>query len=106
VNNITSYHFRYQSKFFNLIQPDCATLDWIAESKSKSADLWLQLFHIFAKLILKIFLTQTCSNGILKRGSMFILSENHFAQFLISGGFRFNNESSLTLLDVGAGKLE
>lgn len=51
-------------------------MQWISESKAKSSDLWLQIWHIVAKLFLKIFLTQTCSNGLLRRGSMFILSEN------------------------------
>lgn len=60
----------------NLVEPDPITLKWLEESKAKSADLWLQLWHIFCKTILKLFLTQTCCNGLLKRGSMFILSEN------------------------------
>lgn len=67
---------RYRARFFDLQEPDGMTMQWIAESKAKSSDLWLQIWHIVAKLFLKIFLTQTCSNGLLRRGSMFILSEN------------------------------
>jgi hypothetical protein len=68
--------FRYRSRFMNFVEPDDLTLKWLEDSKAKSADLWLQLWHIFCKTILKLFLTQTCCNGLLKRGSMFILSEN------------------------------
>jgi SAM-dependent methyltransferase len=78
-------------------------MHWIEKSKAKSADLWLQIWHIVAKLFLKIFLTQTCCNGLLKRGSMFILSEQQFAQFLIQGGLNFGNETMINMLDVGAG---
>jgi DREV methyltransferase len=73
-----TFHFysRYRMKFFDLQEPDAITMHWIQESKTKSSQLWLQIWHIVAKLFLKIFLTQTCCNGLLKRGSMFILSEN------------------------------
>ncbi|XP_070509002.1 protein-L-histidine N-pros-methyltransferase [Chironomus tepperi] len=94
---------RYRSKFFNLTEPDPITLHWISQSKSKSADLWLQLWHIICKAILKLFLTQTCCNGLLKRGSMFIMSEVQFANFLHSGGFQFGSDSHINYLDVGAG---
>jgi len=67
---------KYKRKFFHFEEPDSQTLDWLQKSKDKSADLWLQIWHIVAKLFLKLFLTQTCSNGLLKRGSMFICSEN------------------------------
>ena len=67
---------RYRVKFFDLQEPDAITLKWISDSKQKSSDLWLQIWHIVAKLFLKIFLTQTCCNGLLRRGSMFILSES------------------------------
>lgn len=73
--NVSTPH-RYRARFFDLQEPDGMTMQWIAESKAKSSDLWLQIWHIVAKLFLKIFLTQTCSNGLLRRGSMFILSEN------------------------------
>lgn len=73
--DVSTLH-RYRARFFDLQEPDGMTMQWIAESKAKSSDLWLQIWHIVAKLFLKIFLTQTCSNGLLRRGSMFILSEN------------------------------
>lgn len=95
--------FRYRRKFYDLIEPDETTMHWIEKSKAKSADLWLQIWHIVAKLFLKIFLTQTCCNGLLRRGSMFILSEQQFAQFLTHGGLNFGNETMINMLDVGAG---
>lgn len=45
-------------------------------------------------------------NSLLKRGSMFILSENHFKDLLVAGGFmpsNFENESMIDILDIGAG---
>lgn len=78
-------------------------MKWIEESKEKSFDLWLQVWHLVAKFFLKIFLTQTCCNGLLKRGSMYILSEQQFGQFLIRGGLTFGNETNISMLDVGAG---
>ena len=44
--------------------------------------------------------------SLLKRGSMFILSENHFKDLLVAGGFvptSFDNESMIDILDIGAG---
>lgn len=77
INHANDVHiFRYRVKFFDLQEPDPITLSWIEESKAKSSQLWLQIWHIIAKLFLKIFLTQTCCNGLLRRGSMYILSEN------------------------------
>lgn len=96
-------HFRYRRKFFDLVEPDDLTMKWIEKSKEKSFDLWLQVWHLVAKFFLKIFLTQTCCNGLLKRGSMYILSEQQFGQFLIRGGMAFGNETIISMLDVGAG---
>lgn len=42
--------------------------------------------------------------SFLKRGSMFILSEEQFARLLSAGGFRTSTgRADLTLLDIGAG---
>lgn len=44
--------------------------------------------------------------SLLKRGSMFILSENQFKELLLAGGFapsNFENESMIDILDIGAG---
>lgn len=76
---------KYQHKFINLEEPDDITMAWLQQSKEKSSDLWLQIWHIIAKLFLKLFLTQTDVNGFLNRGSMYILSEkvSRIYEFLI-----------------------
>lgn len=79
---------RYRVKFFDLREPDPITMQWISESKAKSSNMALQIWHIVAKLFLKIFLTQTCSNGLLRRGSMFILSENVSAELFTAMNIR------------------
>ena len=71
-----------------------------------SANFWLQLWHIVARLFLTAFMTQTDVNGYLKRGSMFILSETQFQNLLQAGGFDPNNfdcGTMLDMLDIGAG---
>lgn len=66
--------------------PDEITLKWLEQSKEVSGKLWLQLWHLIAKAFLSVFLTQTDVNGILKRGSMFILSEPQFRYLLVKSG--------------------
>lgn len=86
---------KYQSKFISLEEPDDITLSWLEKAKQTSANLWLQIWHILARFFLGFFLTQTDVNGILKRGSMFILSEIQFTKLLMAGGFQhsiFNND--------------
>ncbi|KAJ6645450.1 Protein-L-histidine N-pros-methyltransferase [Pseudolycoriella hygida] len=97
---------KYQSKFVQLEEPDDTTRRWLDEAKVLSANLWLQIWHIIARLFLATFMTQTDVNGLLKRGSMFILSENHFKDLLVAGGFSpssFENDSMIDILDIGAG---
>lgn len=51
-------------------------------------------------------LASSLSISILKRGSMFILSENQFEDLLLAGGFlpsNFPNETMIDILDIGAG---
>lgn len=97
---------RYQSKFVQLEEPDDITKIWLDKAKVLSANLWLQIWHIVARLFLATFMTQTDVNGLLKRGSMFILSENQFKDLLLAGGFlpsNFPNETMIDILDIGAG---
>ncbi|XP_037032959.1 methyltransferase-like protein 9 [Bradysia coprophila] len=97
---------RFQSKFVQLDEPDDITKVWLDKAKVLSANLWLQIWHIVARLFLATFMTQTDVNGLLKRGSMFILSENQFKDLLTAGGFlpsNFSNETMIDILDIGAG---
>ncbi|KAG4078524.1 hypothetical protein HA402_009236 [Bradysia odoriphaga] len=97
---------RFQSKFVQLEEPDDITKVWLDKAKVLSANLWLQIWHIVARLFLATFMTQTDVNGLLKRGSMFILSENQFKDLLTAGGFlpsNFSNETMIDILDIGAG---
>lgn len=54
---------RFQSKFIALEEPDEITLFWLDEAKHLSANFWLQLWHIIARLFLTAFMTQTDVNG-------------------------------------------
>ena len=54
---------RFQDKFIPLEEPDEITLGWIEKAKVLSANLWLQLWHIVARLFLGLFMTQTDVNG-------------------------------------------
>lgn len=86
--------------------PDDITLEWLEKSKMLSANLWLQIWHLVAKLFLGLFMTQTDINGWLKRGSMFILSEYQFSELLTAGGFDLKKNrtgGSINVLDIGAG---
>ncbi|EAA44652.4 methyltransferase-like protein 9 isoform X1 [Anopheles arabiensis] len=96
---------KYGSLYHHLNGPDELTLEWLERSKKTSGRFWLQLCHEVAKLFLNMFMTQTDINGFLKRGSMFILSEMQFDQFLTAGGFFQHRErqSALSVCDIGAG---
>ncbi|BFG05436.1 methyltransferase-like protein 9 [Drosophila madeirensis] len=93
---------RFQSKFVPLEQPDSTTVHWLERTKLLSANIWMHLWHALARSILQFFMTQTDINGFLKRGSMFILSEDQFNKLLVAGGFTASSEP-VTLLDIGAG---
>lgn len=98
----------FQSKFVPFNQPDDTTVDWLEKAKELSANIWIQLWHTLARTILQIFMTQTDINGFLKRGSMFILSDNQFEQLLRAGNFDIqsflnNGQQTVDILDIGAG---
>lgn len=99
----TSLSEKFQSKFLSLEAPDEITLDWLEKARVLSGNLWLQLWHVVAKLFLGLFMNQTDINGWLKRGSMFILSEVQFRNLLVAGGFKVSNENVIDMLDIGAG---
>ncbi|XP_030573758.1 methyltransferase-like protein 9 [Drosophila novamexicana] len=95
---------RFQSKFVALKQPDTTTIRWLERAKMLSSNIWLHLWHALARSVLQIFMTQTDINGLLKRGSMFILSEEQFCKLLEAGGFLPKSfTETITLLDIGAG---
>ncbi|XP_030372895.1 methyltransferase-like protein 9 [Scaptodrosophila lebanonensis] len=95
---------KFQSKFVALEQPDKTTVRWLERAKMLSANIWMHLWHALARSVLQFFMTQTDINGFLKRGSMFILSEEQFYKLLHAGGFPAGSESdTVTLLDIGAG---
>lgn len=98
----------FQSKFVPFNQPDDTTVDWLEKAKELSANIWIQLWHTLARTILQFFMTQTDINGFLKRGSMFILSDNQFEQLLRAGNFDIqsflnNGQQTVDILDIGAG---
>ncbi|EDW74779.1 uncharacterized protein Dwil_GK15857 [Drosophila willistoni] len=94
---------KYQSRFVALEQ-DSTTVKWLEQAKILSTNIWLHLWHALARSILQFFMTQTDINGFLKRGSMFILSEEQFYKLLVAGGFSTATMSdTITLLDIGAG---
>lgn len=65
--------------------------------------MWLQLWFIFAKFFLSIFMSQTDLNGVLLRGAMFILSEDQIVSILSQSGFSMPPNGSAKILDIGAG---
>ncbi|XP_001865541.2 methyltransferase-like protein 9 isoform X2 [Culex quinquefasciatus] len=86
--------------------PDEITLQWIEQSRLESSKLWLQLWHLLAKAFLSVFMTQTDVNGILRRGSMYILSDNQFQTILTNSGLKNlanNGNNTIRVLDIGAG---
>ncbi|XP_052867005.1 protein-L-histidine N-pros-methyltransferase isoform X1 [Anopheles cruzii] len=96
---------KYGCVYHPMTGPDALTLEWLDRSKKTSGRFWLQLCHEIAKLFLNMFMTQTDVNGFLKRGSMFILSELQFDEFLTAGGFFQHRErqSMVNVCDIGAG---
>ncbi|XP_055550539.1 protein-L-histidine N-pros-methyltransferase isoform X2 [Wyeomyia smithii] len=96
---------KYAERFIKLHQPDEITLNWLERSRELSSKLLLQLWHLLAKAILSVFMTQTDVNGLLRRGSMFILSELQFQHLLLEGGLRESIKQStyISILDIGAG---
>lgn len=56
-------HKRFQTKFVDFKEPDSITMEWLDKAKFKSSNLWVQVWHIVARLFLGIFMTQTDVNG-------------------------------------------
>jgi len=80
---------------------DEETEEFIQNSIEQSDWLLTQIYYNVAKSFLSFFLCQTDINGWLGRGSMFVLSSEHFK--LLSGDL-INPELKLeSMLDLGAG---
>lgn len=78
---------------------DIETKDFLKSCYEKSDWLMMQLYHVIAKSLLSWFMNTTSINGLLKRGSMFVLSKSQFQKLL-------NIEptwKAKSLLDLGAG---
>lgn len=93
---------KYQKKFIYMGNPDETTLHWIEQSREESSKLWLQLWHLLAKAFLSVVMTQTDVNGLLRRGSMYVLSENQFLSLLLASGQQ-TFPKNIQVLDIGAG---
>lgn len=76
-------------------EPDVETLRWLERAKNTATKIWMHLWHDLARMALRFFMTQTDINGFLKRGSMFILSEQQFALLLQRAGFNQQHQSQL-----------
>ncbi len=90
-------------------EEDAETRAFVEQSVEKSDWFFTQMWHNLAKSVLGIFgYTQTDVNGILGRGSMFVLSERHFLELLKTGGAERPGgwdaeEPAGSLVDLGAG---
>jgi len=84
-----------RGKFVQL-SADVETREFIENSIDKSDWLFTQMYHNFAKALLGLFYTQTDINGILHRGSMFVLSREQY--LLLTNSFGGGK-----MIDLGAG---
>ncbi|XP_052061185.1 protein-L-histidine N-pros-methyltransferase-like [Mytilus californianus] len=86
------------AKFLQFNQ-DEETSQFLNQCYEKSDWLFTQLGHSFCKSVLGWFMSSTSINGLLKRGSMFVFSEDQLRQMLhIAPDWKGNG-----LLDLGAG---
>ncbi|ESO09124.1 hypothetical protein HELRODRAFT_74006 [Helobdella robusta] len=87
------------SHLFHQLYEDEETKKFLEACREKSDWIVTQLFHSFFKFIFSFFMTSTTVNGLLNRGSMFVMSSTQFKSFMnISDDKIFDN-----LLDMGAG---
>ena len=80
-----------RSKFIQMFEDDETKL-FIKESVEQSDSWLLQVWYNLAKSIMKLFsYTLTDMNGYLKRGSMFVLSQEQFNLLLGHGNVQLHN---------------
>ncbi|XP_022338741.2 protein-L-histidine N-pros-methyltransferase-like [Crassostrea virginica] len=78
---------------------DAETEQFLSNCYEKADWLFTQLYHSVAKSFLGWFMTSTSINGLLRRGSMFVFSDEQLRQLLqIKEGWQGQN-----MLDLGAG---
>ncbi len=88
---------------------DEETKRFLEQSVDKSDWLFTQLWHNLAKSVLATLrYSQTDINGMLGRGSMFVLSERHLREMLAVGGVAFPGGGTAeaprgAMVDLGAG---
>ncbi|XP_022195325.2 methyltransferase-like protein 9 [Nilaparvata lugens] len=81
---------------------DRETEHFLQSCEKKSDQIFLQLWYSLAKTLLSLFMSHTNINGLLGRGSMFVVSSEQFGSLL--GRRRFGtDEGGTSLLDLGAG---
>ncbi|XP_023329764.1 methyltransferase-like protein 9 isoform X2 [Eurytemora carolleeae] len=86
---------KMREKFVQL-SADTATQEFARQSSEKSDWIFTQLYQNFAKIFMSIFYTQTDINGILGRGSMFVLSREQY--LTLTDGLEGEK-----MIDLGAG---
>jgi len=84
------------SELFVKMTADDETLGFIKNSIDKSDWVFTQIYHNLAKVFLSLFYTQTDINGILRRGSMFVLSREQYRSLT-------EETTGDSMIDLGAG---
>lgn len=87
---------------FKKMSYDNETDQFIQNCYRKSEWLFTHLFNAIARAFLGLFLTSTSVNGLLKRGSMFVFSNQQFSLIYDEIASVKSNPESL-LLDLGSG---
>ncbi|TPP67205.1 Methyltransferase like 9 [Fasciola gigantica] len=84
---------------FQQSHQDAETEKFLENCFRKSDWIFTHFYHAIAKAVLTWFMTSTSINGLLRRGSMFVVSSKQIASLLsIEAGFQYDS-----LLDLGAG---
>ncbi|KAI9557452.1 hypothetical protein GHT06_017280 [Daphnia sinensis] len=85
--------------FLELDSADAETQVFLERCQERSDAVFTQLFHLVARTLLAPFVSQTSINGILRRGSMFVISDRQFRKlFHLADDYRAER-----MLDLGAG---
>nr|ACO12941.1 Methyltransferase-like protein 9 precursor [Lepeophtheirus salmonis] len=95
-NKTPWYRVENPESSFVQLSYDSETEVFVKASVEKSDRFWFQVYHNLAIPCLKIFYPQTDVNGLLQRGSMFVLSLQQTIQLLPAQEYR-------SIIDLGAG---
>lgn len=96
--NLEHFSSDLKTKFLQLGK-DNETQRFLKDCGEKSDWLFTQIFHSLVKFILSWVMNKTSINGLLKRGSMFIFSQDHFSSLMEIDSHQKRDR----LLDLGAG---